>query len=556
MFLDAREIESNLIEKDICIVGSGPAGMSLAREFIGQKADVCLLESGGIDPDAQVQSLAMGTTVGEPINPPGDVCRRQVGGNSNAWSVRVEKGRVGVRYVPFHEVDFEKRDWLPNSGWPIDYEQLLPYYHRAQAVCQSGPFDYDVNTWEDSGARRLPLDETLVQTSMFQFGPSKPFFEDYRDELARSANVTLYSQATVVELEANESGTAVTRIRVACLNGKQFWVSARVFVLACGGFENARLMLLSNRQQPAGLGNSHDVVGRYFNDHPFVMGGHFKPYNPKLFNQTALYDLRHVNGVPVMGHLKLSKEVMEREHLLNMSACFFPRPSKRKMTAISSLQYLVQSRSLREWPDELPQNLLRILMGTDHIAQTAYLVKTKNQPWLTGFSQGGWSNLDQNEKRFRTFEIIHQIEQSPDPSNRVALSRDKDVFGCPKLEVHWRWSKEDAERIARGQEIMANELHRAGIGEYEMPRENGWPLLGRPSGSHHLMGTTRMHDDPKQGVVDANCRVHGLSNLYVAGSSVFPTGGYSNPTLTIVALSLRLGDLIKQELAAEVLALS
>lgn len=553
MLMDARSLNLQSITKDVCIIGSGPAGVALARELIGQKFEVCLLESGGPSFPSQAQELATGSVVGEPIHAPSDVCRRQIGGTSNTWCLRVGDQQIGVRHAPLDEIDFEKRDWMPNSGWPFDKAYLQPYYERAQKVCQAGPFSYQPDSWENEQARRLPLDNRRMETVMFQFGTKTAFSQQYMEELESSNNISVYSNATVVEIETNEAGKAATRVRVACLSGNQFWVSAKIFVLACGGFENARLLLMSNQQQKEGLGNQYDVVGRYFNDHPLVIGGHFIPANPDLFNQTALYDLRRINGNSVMGYLKLSKDVLQKEHLLNLSAILFPRPSQRKTQAVESLKYLAQAVLSKKFPQEFPAHLFKTVSGLGYVAQSVYGVLAQDQPLMPGLHQGGWSKLPKNQNRFTTFEVLHQIEQTPEPFNRVTLSRERDVLGCPKLEVHWRWTRDDAERIRRGQILMAEEIHRAGLGEFHIGEEGGLPLIGRPSGSHHLISTTRMHADPKQGVVDANCRVHGISNLFIAGSSVFPTGGYANPTLTIVALALRLGDLIKQKLSSKTL---
>lgn len=549
MLLDGRQLDGDSWAADVCIIGTGPAGLSLAQEFLGQRATVCLLESGGLDPDATAQALAEGDTVGDPIHPPGEVCRRQVGGNSNAWVVRIKPGLLGVRYTALDPIDFEARDWLAHSGWPLSYDDVLPYYHRAQKICHSGPFDYRPDFWESPATPRLGLDPALVETGMFQFGPRAAFFEGYREAIAASPNLVLHHHATVVELEASDEGRTVTRARVARPGRPDYWVSARQFVLACGGFENARLLLMSNQQQPQGLGNAYDVVGRYFHDHPFVLGGHLVPAQRALFNQAGLYDQRWVKDVAGMGHLKLARAVLEREELLNISASLFPRPSERRHRSITSLQALAQSIQTKQVSGAMLGDLGRVLLGADHIVQTAYQVKTQQQPWLTGFSQGGWSSATGNDRRFQSFEVIHQVEQSPDPANRVTLSRDRDPLGCPKLEVHWRWSPDDAHRIGRAQAIFAQAFRQAGLGEFQIAQEAGYPVLGRPSGAHHLMGTTRMGHNPRSSVVDANCRVHGLDNLFVAGSSVFPTGGYANPTLSLVALALRLGDHLKASLA-------
>lgn len=189
------------------------------------------------------------------------------------------------------------------------------------------------------------------------------------------------------------------------------------------------------------------------------------------------------------------------------------------------------------------------------MVKMAYLAKTKQQATSYGLGNGGWSQLRNVDQKFTRFEVWHSIEQSPHPDNRVKLSRERDIYGSPKLEVHWHWPLDDIHQTLRAQPIIATELWRAGLGNLQLEHDpNGLPNIVRPVGSHHLMGTTRMHVDPRFGVVDAECRVHGMNNLFVAGSSTFPAGGYANPTLTIVAMALRLADLVKRELNVQILA--
>jgi choline dehydrogenase-like flavoprotein len=545
MLIDARLLPEDLvIEADICVVGSGPAGMSLVREFIGTDIKVCLLESGGLDVDPQAQALSEAVTTGDPFLPPQVTRHRQFGGNANIWSIKIGNGQMGVRYAPLDEIDFEQRDWLPYSGWPFSRSHLEPFYQRAQAVCQAGPFDYEANNWESETATRLPFDRDRRATTMFQFGPRNAFAAEYRDELAQAKNITVYYNATAVELQANETAQTVTRVCVATFQGHHFDVSARIFVLAKGGLENARLLLASQQQQPSGLGNQHDLVGRFFMDHPLVDGGMLIPKNPKLIDQMALYDLRQVNQVSVMGKLTPAKPLMQQEQLLNVGVLMFPRPSLRQAKAIAAFKALGEAIADGVRPDKIPTQLFSMLQGLDYVTIAAYLAATKKQSLLHGFGRGGWSELPHNERRFKMFQLFYQTEQAPHPDNRLTLTSERDVLGCQKLELHWRWRDIDAESIRRTHDLLAAEVARSGLGEIR--REGSEPLqVLSPSGVAHHMGTTRMHVDPKQGVVDGQCCVHGMTNLFIAGSSVFPTGGYANPTLTIVALSLRLADRVK-----------
>jgi len=563
MLTDARSLQSGQIKKDICIIGAGPAGISLAREFINQHFDVAIVESGGFEFDAKIQSLADGLALGD-IKPSVDVNRRQFGGNSNVWNIEFGRGEIGVRHALFDETDFLKRDWVSYSGWPFQREHLIPYYKRAQLVCRAGPFSYCADDWENNLVQRWSLSRTDLETGMFQFGPSNVFHKIYKDELIAAKNVTLYIHATATELTTDGSGETVNRVKLAHVGDKQIFISAKIFILATGGYENARLLLMSNQHHKDGMGNQHDVVGRYYHDHLQGRSGYLTPGDPQLLNRAALYDLRQVNGASVMGYLKLSEALMEKEKLLSINCFLYPRPNHRHSLAIESFNALRQeslfSKSQSEVVSIFPKSskakhLLNAVIGSNYVLKMAYMAKTKKQATSYGLGNGGWSQLRNLHQRFTRFEVWHSIEQSPHPDNRVKLSGEHDMYGAPKLEVHWHWPLSDIHQTLRAQQIIARELERAGLGKLDLVHDSeGLPNIVRPVGSHHLMGTTRMHTDPKFGVVDAECRVHGMNNLFVAGSSTFPTGGYANPTLTIVAMALRLADLVKHELNAQPLA--
>lgn len=548
MLFDARTLPNGeTIATDVCIVGTGPAGLTLAREFTNQSFRVCLLESGGLDPDSETQGLCVGETEGEPYSDLDILRRRQCGGTANDWTVQITPTQKGVRYGTLDEVDFEQRDWLPYSGWCFNRADLEPFYKRAQSVCQAGFFDYEADGWEDGENQRLPLKGNRVQTTMFQFGPSAAFTRVERDRAIQARNITLYLNANVVALETDETATTVTGVRVACLSGNQFEVAAKIVILATGGLENARLLLLSNRVQKAGLGNQHDLVGRFFMDHPLVRTGEFIPSDRQLFNKTALYDRRWVNNTLVMGKLSLTNEVMRQEQVLNMSALLFPRYPLNSSPAVAAVKTGIQAIRQGKLPQDTAKQLRSLVTNSGDLVATAYrslFVKPFLPAIPADLGQGGWSEWQQKERKFGYFEVFSQTEQAPDPENRVMLSNDRDRLNCPKVKLQWRWRDRDRENVKRGQTILAEEIARAGLGQLQLDRNGEDPQIFTPT-THHHIGTTRMHFEPKQGVVDENCRVHSVSNLYIAGSSVFPTGGYANPTLTIVALALRLADRVK-----------
>lgn len=345
MLIDIRNLPNGeAIDTDVCIVGAGAAGLTLAHEFVGQSFRVCLLETGGLEPDNEIQSLSAGESVGDTYNGVEVLRRRQVGGMANEWSIELSPTQRGLRYTPLDEVDFEQRDWLPYSGWPFDLAHLKPFYERAQKVCKIGPFAYDAAAWEDAETRRLPFVGDRIYTNIFQFGYNTVFTQDYRNEVIDSKNITLCLYANAIELETNETAQTVTRVRVACLSGKQALITAKVVILANGGIESARLLLLSNQTQKAGLGNQNDVVGRFFMDHPLVCTGEFIPADRQLFNKTALYDRRSVNNTQVMAKLSLTSATMRQEQVLNLSGMLFPRYPLYQLKAARSLKKLFMTQ--------------------------------------------------------------------------------------------------------------------------------------------------------------------------------------------------------------------
>ena len=559
MLLDARRVPRGaVLEADVCIVGTGPAGMTLARELAGTDLRVCVLESGGREYDDETQSLADGHVTAEHFERLRNARRRQLGGMSHQWDSDLGvRNRLGFRAGPLDPIDFERRDWLPHSGWPFDRCHLDPYYERVHASFGLGPYKYECEHWEDGRARRLPLDPATFTTDVWTFVPQEIFAKELPRQVPRASNVSLYLWANVVEVETTENAAEVTALRVACLDGNQFRVRAGLFVLATGGLENARLLLLSDRVQRGGLGNGHDVVGRYFMEHQPVHCGTLYPTSRALIDQMSLYDVRQVNDVPVIGKVVLREEVMRREQLLGFSVAFLPKhPRYRKALQKypDAVARLARDAARLRLSSGVREQLRTVAEGIDYIgARAAYKLSggrlcanfNAGPDMLTG---GGWSAAGDAARRYSVLDVHLHVEQAPHPDNRVVLADDLDALGCRKTHLHWTWQERDIRSVRRGQELLAAELGRAGLGELRIASERGRPVL-EASGLHHQMGTTRMHEDPKQGVVDENCRVHGVSNLYMAGYSVFPTGGYINPTLTVLAMSLRLADHVKQVLA-------
>lgn len=527
-----REAPANPIKVDVCVVGGGVAGITLARELAGRELSVCVLESGERKPDKNTQRLCEGEIAGLPYYPLDTARSRQFGGSSNRWLLELGDGRTGARLRPLDPIDFEKRDWIPDSGWPFGRADLDPYYARAQRLCGAGPLLYD-----DALSPTLPLAGAEVNEAVYQFVSRDVFTGIAREELEHADNVTVYLNATTLGVESGEDGR-VRHIRAVAPDGKPFEVIAKVYVLALGGIETPRLMLLSPGGHGSGLGNQHDLVGRYFMEHPHLWSGYWVPARRSLFNETALYRIHFHDGYPLLRQLSLSAEVLRRERMLNYSVHLVPGIRKR-----AGLRH-----SLNRGANTLSQLRAAIINRdlNDFNRHLSTLFPVVSEASIAAYRKAAWAfNKVVGKKRnFEVFRLNHMAEQSPNAGSRVSLSDEKDRFGQNKAKLEWRLSKADIQSIVKAQVILGETLRKSGLGELEIELE-GYDIPTDIHGGWHHMGTTRMHQSPRHGVVDENCRVHGTKNLFIAGPSVFPTSGYANPVLTIMALAVRLADHIK-----------
>lgn len=493
------------------MVGAGAAGITIAHELRTGPLRVVVLESGGFTPDDVTQSLYAGASTAQPYYPLADPMTRTrcFGGSTHVWMGECR---------PLDALDFARREWVPDSGWPFTRADLQPFYERAHARCQLGRFAYDAVDWDRDGVRPIALDPERVRTAVFHYSPPTRFGDVYRADLERATNVTVFLNANAVDLETPAPPEHVRAVRVACLSGTGFRVRARAFVLAGGGIENARLLLLSNTVQTAGLGNGHDLVRRYFMEHLYLdRAASILAHRERI---SDLYTRGHEgDGHRIRGILGLAPTVQRRERLTNYCAVL---EDDSLRTAIQAVSTTLRHGRLRSTG---VAGYVRNTLGYARSLAGARLRPTRRAP------------------RYRLYLVKNVMEQAPNAESRVVLGNDKDRLGCPRVELRWHLSTLDKHTVHRAHALLAEELRRAGVGRLMSAmgaEEDAWPR--RLRGARHHMGTTRMHPDPRRGVVDADGRVHGIGNLYVAGSSVFPTSGAANPTLTIVALAIRLAD--------------
>ncbi len=474
MLLDAERRADGAFERtifDVCICGAGPAGITLALALAAKGRRVALMEAGGVDVTTESQDLYQGRSVGLPYYPL-DACRlRYLGGSSNHW---------GGFTRPLDARDFEPLPQHPLNAWPIRKTDLEPYAERTAEILDLPPPAPPLDIF--AGKEAL-IEPTAYRVSPVQFGTK------YKDELSRSDLITLCLNANLVDIELSENLTAVTgMVFRAYTRDETFRVAARRYVVCCGAIENARILLNANGRIPAGIGNRHDQVGRYFCEHIEIPVG-----RAILAAPPADLDFYIASEKLIADRRCLSFEIelvpLERDGV----ACALPLAERL-------------AQALRE-PDK--------------------------------------ACFDTN--------VLTVIGQSVNRDSRVTLGNTKDRFGLREIELDWRLADIDREtlRIAAGE--MGRALARHDVGRLRLEpwvtdAKSEVPITSEQGGSSHHMCTTRMSDDPATGVVDRDCRVHGIENLYIGGSSVFASPGVSNPTFTIVQLALRLADRVDERL--------
>lgn len=526
-----------VVDTQVCIVGAGPAGLTLAREFAGASFKVLLVESGDFRSRRKLKELNEGDTVGDPYPNPRWQRVRQVGGCANRWLVEIGNGRKGARFVRLDGIDFERREWIPHSGWPITRAELDPFYERAATHCGIHPDRYGVEAWPLPGS--VPIETEGLATSMFQFGPQERWISHHDDLFRAEPNIDVLLGATVTTIETDEWGQVVTGLQLVTRARQSLTVRAEQVILATGCIETSRLLLASNAVNPSGIGNANGVVGRYFMDHPQSYLNTFKPSDHRLFETTGIFDLRPNGDMAVMAKLGFTEGALRRHRLPNSCHILFPRRDHFLSEAFQSFFSLVLAAKYRALPGDIARHALNMARGLGDLLPIAVwaLQGKAHYPYL---SKGGWAGLEGKSDLFSLFEIWSMVEQLPDPDNRILLSDKRDHNGMRKVEIHWRFSSQDRDGVQRMREQMRREIEGSGLGTVEWSRD----LYSTPS-SVHPIGGARMGDDPASSVVDADLRVHAMANLFVASSAVFPTSGYANPTLTVVALCCRLADRIK-----------
>lgn len=514
MIVDATDADRGLFARtfDACVIGTGPAGISLARRLAARGLSVALMEGGGLDPTEESQELYEGENVGLDYFPLDQARLRYFGGSSNHW---------GGRCRELDAVNFLPLAANPLSGWPIAKTDLDPYAAETDEI---------LDMVSAAEAPDLPIEQETPRFHRIQYRYSAPtrFGEKYHDELAASPGILCAVNASLVDMQLDEALGTVTgaTFRSFADDDPGFTVSARVFALCLGGLETPRALLNFTSQKPNGIGNDNDLVGRFFCEHP-----HFR-----------------------LGQVYYDRPIPEAQILNSPEEAY--APTDQFLEEHGTLSFSLLVTPMIEEPLSFSTELVRSAgCVTSFSAGVLEKVLGRNLDCARGGIQMYFAQ-DGERHAVQATVAIH-AEQGLHRDSRVMLADETDRFGLRRIRFDWRLADIDFHTmetaiVGLGAHFAEQGTGRVQIFDWLTANPVDVPGLGEGSrvGGHHHMCATRMSADPREGVVDADCKVHGVSNLYIGGSSVFATTGYANPTYTIVQLALRLGDHLTSTLKA------
>ena len=527
MRIDCAFDAPEAVTADVAIVGAGAAGQAAARRLLALGHSVVLIESGGFDHDDASADLNRGDVIGQPYHPLEHSRLRFFGGTTAIW---------GGRVAEYDAIDFERRSWVPHSGWPIGPDDIRRYLGEARAQLGVDAVDAD-RLPRPPLLQRLSTEELAVRWWSFDQKFDR-FTIDEASDLEQDPRCTLMVHATVREVMLADDKGSVERLDVRTPSGRAVDVRARHYLLAAGGIENPRILLASNSLVTHGIGNSYDQVGRYFMEHPHARGGRIS--GKADWRWLSAFAKRRVNGIEVSPAITPAETLQRREGLLNSALTVAVRQPEGGSHTLAKRAYLHVKH--RKAPTRTGRSMWK---ATKQLVRGYTGLTGPLHPWL--MRRIGGADL----------AIVIRAEQAPNPDSRVKLNGERDATGMPRVSLDWQLSTIDVDSVKGLVASLARESRRLGLGSIEPASwlANGgksWVsdelISAHPIGGFHHIGTTRMASDPRRGVTDGWGRVHGLPNLHVAGSSLFPTAGWANPTLTILALALRTADRISDQL--------
>lgn len=518
-YIDARDPSlPEEISGRVCIIGAGAAGITLARSLARQVSGVILVESGGHEIEGETQALYRGRQLGLPYFDLISCRLRYFGGTTNHWSGFCRAN---------DPVDYEPRPELGLPGWPFDQDTLAPYVQQAGQSLGIDPQAFDpaavLSAARLDPAQLVERHGTHLQTKIFQLAPDIRLGPIYREEIRAASRITPYLHLNATHLQLDPSGRHVTGIEAATLTGRRYRIRAEHYVLCCHAIENARLLLASDDVARGGIGNAHDHVGRHFMDHATILASRFIPTD----RFPAIYDQEFARRRRLNANLGFTDDHTRENRLLQYYCRFLP---------IYQSDAALEARAALRGEAWAPG-------GIETLRDIAAVAAE-----LDGALR--WRSTRHGDFRPPPiYQLDHRIEQAPNRDSRVVLSERRDALGSRIADLDWRLLDADIDTFREGQAAIGREMAALGYGRIEAEEITRELVEQRVEGHYHHVGTTRMSDDPAAGVVDRWGRVHGIDNLHVGGSSVFPSAGYSGPTMMIIAMALRQAEQLHRVLA-------
>lgn len=519
-FANSDQTEFNT---DVCIIGAGANGFACALNLMKSGLSVLILEGGLQVYNDKAADLHKSQVVGQPHIGIHEARERIVGGTTTKW---------GGQALPFMKEDFEKRDHINLSGWPISFDDLKPFYKKAELILGTDSLvPYNYNPWKSRKINQ-PFTNNKLELIVTKWCKVPNFAIQHGAKIAQSLDVTLLYNANAIDLIPNYLMSAISALKIKSLDGKEGLVNAKYFIAAGGTLETVRLFLNATKFGKKGLGNKNGLVGHYFQDHAAAVVGRVIPKSLTKFQN--IFDPFYLRGFKYFPRVKLNAVFANKAELLHSSAQFIYTGAIHDPLSIAKA--FINSVRKRE---NVSYSEFKYLLTPKRIIQV-----------LKAALRWKILNRGTSAKNGNIWLEIHS-EQEPDFDSEIKLALTKDSLGMRRIKLHWNISKLTLKTIKETAKIIQEEFDNSGVGKIVL---EPWVLDQKCNNSIYVMDTfhqcggLRMANTDKKGVVDSDCKVFNIDNLYVSNAAVFPTSSFSNPTMTSIALSIRLSEKILSEI--------